>query len=84
MPRFPDYGHSIMINSRSASLCTKTTIAASTRYGLVLAAIGRVGCCVVAGLGSVPALSCCVPTLSCCVVVELGSSGVDESVHNLA
>lgn len=43
---------SIMINSRSAPLGTKTTIAASTRYGLVLAAIGRVGCCVVAGVGS--------------------------------
>ena len=39
---------SIMINSRSTPLGTKTTIAASTRYGLVLAAIGRVGCCVVA------------------------------------
>ena len=43
---------SIMINSRSVPLGTKTTIAASTRYGLVLAAIGRVGCCVVAGLSS--------------------------------
>lgn len=43
---------SIMINSRSAPLGTKTTIAASTRYELVLAAIGRVGCCVVAGIGS--------------------------------
>ena len=42
----------IMINSRSAPLGTKTTIAASTRYELVLAAIGRVGCCVVAGIGS--------------------------------
>ena len=47
-PAFPIMVISIMINSRSTPLGTKTTIAASTRYGLVLAAIGRVGCCVVA------------------------------------
>ena len=75
---------SIMINSRSAPLGTKMTIAASTRYGLVLAAIGRVGCCVVAGIGSVPALSCGVPVPFCCVVAGLGSGGVDGSVYNLA
>ena len=51
-PAFPIMVISVMINSRSAPLGTKTTIAASTRYGLVLAAIGRVGCCVVAGLSS--------------------------------
>lgn len=68
---------SVMINSRSAPLCTKTTIAASTRYGLVLAAIGRVGCCVVAEV-------CRASTLFCCVVAGLGSGGVDGSVHNLA
>lgn len=83
-PAFPIMVISIMINSRSAPLGTKTTIAASTRYGLVLAAIGRVGCCVVAGLGSVPALSCCVPVPFCCVVAGIGSGGVDGSVHNLA
>ena len=95
---FPIMVISVMINSRSAPLGTKTTIAASTRYGLVLAAIGRVGCCVVAevcrastsfccvvaGIGSVPALSCCVPVPFCCVVAGLGSGGVDGSVHNLA
>lgn len=75
---------SIMTNSRSAPLGTKTTIAASTRYGLVLAAIGRVGCCVVAEFGSVPVLSCCVPVPFCCVVVGIGSGVVDVSVHNLA
>lgn len=47
-PAFPIMVISIMINSCSAPLGTKTTIAVSTRYGLVLAAIGRVGCCVVA------------------------------------
>ena len=47
-PAFPIMVISIMINSRSAPLGTKTTIAASTRYRFVLAAIGRVGCCVVA------------------------------------
>lgn len=83
-PAFPIMVISIMTNSRSAPLCTKTTIAASTRYGLVLAAIGRVGCCVVAGIGSVPALSCCVPVPFCCVVAGIGSGGVDGSVHNLA
>lgn len=97
-PAFPIMVISIMINSRSAPLGTKTTIAASTRYGLVLAAIGRVGCCVVAevcrestsfcyvvaGLGSVPTLSCCVPVPFCCVVAGLSSGGVDGSVHNLA
>ena len=86
-PAFPIMVISIMKNSRSAPLGTKTTIAASTRYGLVLAAIGRVGycvvakvcrestsfCCVVAGIGSVPALSCCVPVPFCCVVAGLGS-----------
>lgn len=97
-PAFPIMVISIMINSRSVPLGTKTTIAASTRYGLVLAAIGRVGCCVVAevcrastsfccvvaGLGSVPALSCCVPVPFCSVVAGIGSCGVDRSVHNLA
>ena len=97
-PAFPIMVISIMIDSRSVPLGTKTTIAASTRYGLVLAAIGRVGCCVVAevcrestsfccvvaGLGSVPALSCCVPVPFCCVVAGIGSGGVDGSVHNLA
>lgn len=68
---------SIMINSRSAPLGTKTTIAASTRYGLVLAAIGRVGCCVVAEV-------CRESTSFCCVVAGIGSGGVDGSVHNLA
>ena len=47
-PAFPIMVISIMTNSRSAPLGTKTTIAASTRYGLVLAAIGRVGYCMVA------------------------------------
>ena len=68
---------SIMTNSRSAPLGTKMTIAASTRYGLVLAAIGRVGCCVVAEV-------CRASTSFCCVVAGLGSGGVDGSVHNLA
>ena len=53
------------------------TIAASTRYGLVLAAIGRVGCCVVAEV-------CRASTSFCCVVAGLGSGGADGSVHNLA
>lgn len=76
-PAFPIMVISIMINSRSAPLGTKTTIAASTRYGLVLAAIGRVGCCVVAEV-------CRESTSFCCVVAGLGSGGVDGSVHNLA
>lgn len=59
-PAFSIMVISVMINSRSAPLGTKTTIAASTRYGLVLAAIGRVGCCVVAEvwLGARPVLLC--------------------------
>lgn len=76
-PAFPIMVISIMINSRSAPLGTKTTIAASTRYGLVLAAIGRMGCCVVAEV-------CRAPTSFCCVVAGIGSGGVDGSVHNLA
>lgn len=63
-PAFPIMVISIMINSRSAPLGTKTTIAASTRYGLVLAAIGRVGCCVVAEV-------CRASTSFCCVVAEV-------------
>lgn len=76
-PAFPIMVISIMKNSRSAPLGTKTTIAASTRYGLVLAAIGRVGCCVVAEV-------CRASTSFCCVVAGLGSGGADGSVHNLA
>lgn len=76
-PAFPIMVISIMINSRSAPLGTKTTIAASTRYGLVLAAIGRVGCCVVAEV-------CRESTSFCCVVAGIGSGGVNGSVHNLA
>ena len=57
---FPIMVISIMINSRSAPLGTKTTIAASTRYGLVLAAIGRVGCCVVAVVCRASTSFCCV------------------------
>lgn len=76
-PAFPIMVISVMINSRSAPLGTKTTIAASTRYGLVLAAIGRVGCCVVAEV-------CRASTSFCCVVAGLGSGGADGSVHNLA
>ena len=64
---------SVMINSRSAPLGTKTPIAASTRYGLVLAAIGRVGCCVVAEVCRESTLPCCVPAPFCCVVAGLGS-----------
>ena len=63
-PAFPIMVISIMINSCSAPLGTKTTIAASTRYGLVLAAIGRVGCCVVAEV-------CRASTSFCCVVAGL-------------
>lgn len=63
-PAFPIMVISVMINSRSAPLGTKTTIAASTRYGLVLAAIGRVGCCVVAEV-------CRASTSFCCVVAEV-------------
>lgn len=59
-PAFPIMVISIMTNSRSAPLGTKTTIAASTRYGLVLAAIGRRG--VLCGrrvwLGARPVLLC--------------------------
>lgn len=76
-PAFPIMVISVMINSCSAPLGTKTPIAASTRYGLVLAAIGRVGCCVVAEV-------CRESTSFCCVVAGLGSGGVDGSVHNLA
>lgn len=76
-PAFPIMVISVMINSRSVPLGTKTTIAASTRYGLVLAAIGRVGCCVVAEF-------CRASTSFCCVVAGIGSGGVDGSVHNLA
>ena len=60
---FPIMVISVMINSRSAPFGTKMTIAASTRYGLVLAAIGRVGCCVVAEV-------CRASTSFCCVVAE--------------
>ena len=60
-PAFPIMVISVMINSRSAPLGTKTPIAASTRYGLVLAAIGRVGCCVVAEVCRESTLPCCVP-----------------------
>ena len=63
-PAFSIMVISVMINSRSAPLGTKTTIAASTRYGLVLAAIGRVGCCVVAEV-------CRASTSFCCVVAEV-------------
>lgn len=76
-PAFPIMVISVMINSRSAPLGTKTTIAASTRYGLVLAAIGRVGGCVVAEV-------CRESTSFCSVVVGIGSGGVDGSVHNFA
>lgn len=90
-PAFSIMVISIMINSRSAPLGTKTTIAASTRYGLVLAAIGRVGCCVVAEVCRASTSFCCVVaevfrefTSFCCVVAGIGSGGVDGSVHNLA
>ena len=63
-PAFSIMVISIMTNSRSAPLDTKMTIAASTRYGLVLAAIGRVGCCVVAKV-------CRESTSFCCVVAEV-------------
>ena len=63
-PAFPIMVISIMINSRSAPLGIKTPIAASTRYGLVLAAIGRVGCCVVAEV-------CRASTSFCCGVAEV-------------
>lgn len=72
-PAFPIMVISVMINSCSAPLGTKTTIAASTRYGLVLAAIGRVGCCVVAEVCRASTSFCCVPTPFCCVVAGLGS-----------
>ena len=72
-PAFPIMVISVMINSRSAPLGTKTPIAASTRYGLVLAAIGRVGCCVVAEVCRESTLPCCVPAPFCCVVAGLGS-----------
>ena len=75
-PAFPMMVISIMINSRSAPLGTKTTIAASTRYGLVLAAIG---CGVLRGrggwLGARPVLLCARLVLLCGRRAWLGRRG---------